>query len=235
MWETCHATHSQTHVRIQPWGCSALPEDDAFCPVTGMEATHFQKLQTDLPWGHCPGGMRRYTELHSLHRDPESKCTIQYCSRQPLMGGEDKTSVNCWQHHISHHLLGLDTHFFFPELWVLLCAATHTEKFHSNFTTSRSHFSFYPPYSCEVQLQSHNSQDTEIFSKILGCSTVLLWLHSKVPYAISMPAECHCIFFKHQGKRMPALATQVCHVLNIKLTDRTRDWDSALLELQDSP
>lgn len=50
MWETCHATHSQTHVRIQPWGCSALPEDDAFCPVTGMEATHFQKLQTDLPW-----------------------------------------------------------------------------------------------------------------------------------------------------------------------------------------
>lgn len=187
------------------------------------------------PMGHCPGGMRRYTELHFLHRDPESKCTIQYCSRQPLMGGEDKTSVNCWQHHISHHLLGLDTHFFFPDLWVLLCAATHTEKFHSNFTTSRSHFSFYPPYSCEVQLQSHNSQDTEIFSKILGCSTVLLWLHSKVPYAISMPAECHCIFFKHQGKRMPALATQVCHVLNIKLTDRTRDWDSALLELQDSP
>lgn len=174
-------------------------------------------------------------DTHSLHRDPESKCTIQYCSREPLMGGEDKTSVKCWQHHISHHLLGLDTHFFFPDLWVLLCAATHTEKFHSNFTTSRSHFSFYPPYSCEVQLQSHNSQDTEIFSKILGCSTVLLWLHSKVPYAISMPAECHCIFFKHQGKRMPALATQVCNVLNIKLTDRTRDWDSALLELQDSP
>lgn len=48
MGETCHATHSQTHVRSQPWGYSALPED-AVCSVTGLEATHFKKLQNRPP------------------------------------------------------------------------------------------------------------------------------------------------------------------------------------------
>lgn len=138
------------------------------------------------PMGHCPGGMRRYTELHSLHRDPESKCTIQYCSRQPLMGGEDKTSVKCWQHHIPHHLLGLDTHFFF-----LNCECFYVQpRIQRSFTaTSQLAGPIFPSihrtavrYSCKVTTVKILRYSQKSWDAALCCSDFIVKSH--------MPSLC---------------------------------------------
>lgn len=154
---------------------------------------------------------------------------------------------NLWWEERIKHQLNADSTTFLIIYWgwthiffFLNCECFYVQpRIQRNFTaTSQLAGPIFPSihrtavrYSCKVTTVKILRYSQKSWDAALCCSDFIVKSH--------MPSLClqsaTVFFFKHQGKRMPALATQVCHVLNIKLTDRTRDWDSALLELQDSP